>query len=71
MNLFQNSPLGSTPSALLTWQKKKLLYNRLKNRIIRNKHEYSERLSAFITSSLAQSITSGSIPIYVSKKRPH
>ena len=22
MNLFQNSPLGSTPSALLTWQKK-------------------------------------------------
>ena len=29
MNFSQNSPLGSTPSALLIWLKK-LLYNRLK-----------------------------------------
>ena len=33
MNFSQNLLLGSTPSALLTWLKK-LLYDRLKNRII-------------------------------------
>ena len=41
MNFSQNSSLSNTLSALLTWQKK-LLYNRLKNRIISNKHEYYE-----------------------------
>ena len=39
MNFSQNSSLGGTPSAQLTWLKK-LVYNRLKNRIIGNKHEY-------------------------------
>ena len=40
MNVFQNSSLSGSPSALLIWLK--ILHNRLKNWIIHNKHKYAE-----------------------------
>ena len=68
MNFSQNSSLGSAPSALGTWLKNYVIDLKLELLAINMNITNDSR---HFRSSLAQSITSGSIPICLSKNPTH